>query len=284
MTLFLDGPPPPMRSADKIPSKAPLAAPVTGVRRAPEPTGLTGIPVAPRKPAPTAERQRKNTRLAAIRAAALRAEERREREVEEAATAATATATAEPEEQEDTLVEEEAPTAASAEDLVETTATATTATAPAEPVEETAMADTEKMLAAMRAEPDREWTRAELAELRGTELVPTGTALGKLKREGTIESAGRGLYRWAGGQMEDEAEEAPTPRPRKKASAKKPPRPREEPARQVTQGDGHSRTIHLNSAGTLTVSISASVFELSAADREFLFSLVDSLADYEQGA
>jgi len=82
------------------------------------------------------------------------------------------------------------------------------------------MPDTEKMLAAMRAEPDREWTRAELAELRGTELVPTGTALGKLKREGTIESAGRGLYRWAG-EKEEAAPKAKKAKPAKKSTPAK---------------------------------------------------------------
>jgi len=108
VTFFLDGPPPPTRSADKIPSKAPVAAPVTGARQAPEPSGLTGIPVAPKKPAPAVERKRRNTRMAAIRAAALRVAARQEQEIEEvaaAATAATTTATAEPEEPEDAPVE-----------------------------------------------------------------------------------------------------------------------------------------------------------------------------------
>jgi hypothetical protein len=92
----------------------------------------------------------------------------------------------------------------------------TTTARPAAPAKETEMPDTEKMLAAMRAEPTRDWTRAELAELRGTAVETTGVALARLSKEGTIENVGRGLCRWAGSE-----EEAPAPKPAKKAKPAK---------------------------------------------------------------
>jgi len=44
---------------------------------------------------------------------------------------------------------------------------------------------------------------------------------------------------------------------------------------------GTARTVTLKSGGTLTVSASLDVFKLSAADRSFLFGLIDKLEEYE---
>ena len=47
---------------------------------------------------------------------------------------------------------------------------------------------------------------------------------------------------------------------------------------------GTARTVNLQSGGTLTISVSLDVLRLSAADRKFVFKLIDELEEYEQGA
>lgn len=47
-----------------------------------------------------------------------------------------------------------------------------------------------------------------------------------------------------------------------------------------TEGAGMQKTISLQSGGQLSVSISVDLFELSTADREFVFGLIDSLKNY----
>jgi hypothetical protein len=49
----------------------------------------------------------------------------------------------------------------------------------------------------------------------------------------------------------------------------------------ATPPTGTGRTVELRSGGTLTVSASMDVFKLSPADRTFVFSLIDKLAEYE---
>ena len=50
----------------------------------------------------------------------------------------------------------------------------------------------------------------------------------------------------------------------------------------VPVGGGESKTVTLKSGGTLTLSASVGFFSLSAADRSFVFSLVERLEEYEQ--
>src|SRR5262249_22988528 len=45
---------------------------------------------------------------------------------------------------------------------------------------------------------------------------------------------------------------------------------------------GTSRTVQLASGGSLTVSATLDMFMLSQADREFVFRLIDQLAEYEK--
>lgn len=47
-----------------------------------------------------------------------------------------------------------------------------------------------------------------------------------------------------------------------------------------TQPKGEARTIELESGGTLTVSFSVDIYELSPEDRNFVFGLIDSLKKY----
>jgi hypothetical protein len=49
-----------------------------------------------------------------------------------------------------------------------------------------------------------------------------------------------------------------------------------------TQAQGNSKIVRMASGGTVTLSISADPFTLSAEDREFVFALVDKLQEYEQ--
>ena len=47
--------------------------------------------------------------------------------------------------------------------------------------------------------------------------------------------------------------------------------------------DGTSRAVSLQSGGTLRLSASIDLFKLSAADRNFVFGLIDKLEAYERG-
>jgi hypothetical protein len=47
---------------------------------------------------------------------------------------------------------------------------------------------------------------------------------------------------------------------------------------------GTSKVILLDSGGTLTLSVAADVFSMSAEDRSFVFGLIDELQKYEKGA
>jgi hypothetical protein len=71
-----------------------------------------------------------------------------------------------------------------------------------------------------------------------------------------------------------------TPRPRtaKKPQAQPPPAGSNEP---VKPSGGESKTVHLASGGTLTVSATSSFFSLNAADRQFYVEIVDKLEAYE---
>jgi hypothetical protein len=53
------------------------------------------------------------------------------------------------------------------------------------------------------------------------------------------------------------------------------------PLQQPTTGT--SRTVELKSGGTLTVMASMDVFKLTPDDRNFVFSLIDKLNEYENG-
>lgn len=70
-------------------------------------------------------------------------------------------------------------------------------------------------------------------------------------------------------------------------------RKQKEPSNRLSEGtasvnantpqQGSVRTIVLRSGGTLTLSISADVFAMSAEDRGFIFGLIDNLQKYEKG-
>lgn len=65
------------------------------------------------------------------------------------------------------------------------------------------------------------------------------------------------------------------------------PRPRPEPDQDLdyededSQPEGEARSVTLKSGGTLTLSASTKFLSLSAADRKFVFELIDKLEEYE---
>jgi len=228
-TTFFDGPPQrPLRPAQQVRS-APQVATAQG-RPAPEPRHEFGsAPVStPSRPVPSQERKKRNTRLAAIRAAAGRVAARQEAEIAAAAMPATSTATP--------AAHEAAPVAATAT----ATATATTATAIGDPPPGGFDAWLEKkhandcndcndcggsgvkkqrvgrsvlsqpcptcrakdpqsharMVAAMEADPARRWTLAELHELRGGTRNDCTFALTELVITRRVRRVSAGYYRW----------------------------------------------------------------------------------------
>jgi hypothetical protein len=52
---------------------------------------------------------------------------------------------------------------------------------------------------------------------------------------------------------------------------------------QAAPSSGTTRTIQLKSGGSLTISVSVNVFDMSQSDREFVFGLIDKLQAYEKG-
>lgn len=78
-----------------------------------------------------------------------------------------------------------------------------------------------------------------------------------------------------------------SPAPRKRRVA---PRPKDAEGELDTQDSGNvsprgpARVVTLKSGGTLTVSATLDVFKLSAADRTFVFGLIDKLEEYEANA
>jgi len=73
---------------------------------------------------------------------------------------------------------------------------------------------------------------------------------------------------------------ASTPRTRRRSANRQKPAP--EPQLPPTQGQGGTtRSISLKSGGTLTVSATVDLFSLVPSDREFVFGVIDKLAEYE---
>jgi len=58
--------------------------------------------------------------------------------------------------------------------------------------------------------------------------------------------------------------------------------PRHSPAKSAAASAAESRTVRLRSGGALTLSTDVKFLELSREDREFVFSLLDQMAAYEQ--
>jgi hypothetical protein len=52
--------------------------------------------------------------------------------------------------------------------------------------------------------------------------------------------------------------------------------------KQIIPASGTARVVTLTSGGTLTISVSLDLLRLSAADRQFVFGLIDKLEEYEQ--
>lgn len=59
-------------------------------------------------------------------------------------------------------------------------------------------------------------------------------------------------------------------------------KPREKPGGGEGGGSGTSRQVQLRSGGTLTLTASIDLFQLSAIDRKFVFDLIDKLQEYER--
>jgi hypothetical protein len=72
------------------------------------------------------------------------------------------------------------------------------------------------------------------------------------------------------------------PRTPKKTAAVKP--AKQDADTSTPKPDGTSKSVSLASGGTLTLSATLDLFSLNAADRTFVFSIIDKLEEYELGA